>query len=401
VRHGLDLSSLVGQRLVGVYRDDGGLSRHREDQQSDRWSPVHTVALMHEGLRRCAHDARLREQMAGPAIDIEEFDEEGAGAPPPSDRGKKRKPEPSSLTLLYPRGFWRGAAMPGVLWLLLLFVVPFYAIVSMAGGSLDPITGTAVPQWNPANWDRASFHYVFQQLFSTGGIYQIVFLRTLRYVFFAVVLCVLVGYPVAYHVSRLHGRMRGIMLALLVLPFWISYLMRMLAWVGILNEEGMLKRILQAVGLMSTPYPWLEGKSITVILGLVYGYVPFFILPLYASLDRIQNSMLEAAWDLGASSWGTFRRVTLPLSKQGILAGVAIIMLPMFGDFYTAYLLSNGRPETAMIGNEVQRLLLESTFGYAQARGAALVTVLAVFVSILTFYYIVSTAKATREAATR
>jgi ABC-type spermidine/putrescine transport system permease subunit I len=312
---------------------------------------------------------------------------------------RRRKPAESSLTTLYPRGFWRFASMPGVLWLILLFVVPFFVIVSMAGGSLDPNTGQAVPQWNPASWDRASFRYVFEQLFASDGVYRIVFLRTLRFVFTAVVLCVIIGYPVAYHVSRMQGRRRGVLLALLVLPFWISYLMRMLAWVGLLNEQGLVNRVLEGVGILSQPYPWLEGKSITVIFGLVYGYVPFFILPLYAALDRINTSMLEAAWDLGASSAGTFWRVTLPLSKQGVLAGVAIIMLPMFGDFYTAYLLSNGRPETAMIGNSIQSLLQETTFGYAQARGAALVTVLAVFVSLLTLYYIVSTAKSTREAA--
>jgi spermidine/putrescine transport system permease protein len=305
----------------------------------------------------------------------------------------------NSLTLLYPRGFWKWAASPGVLWLIALFVVPFYALVSMAGGSIDPATGNAVPQWNPAYWDRASFRYVFEQLVSPDGVYRVVFLRTLRYVFSAVVLCLVVGYPVAYYVSRLRGRLRGMVLALLVLPFWISYLMRMLAWVGLLNEEGLVNRVLTGIGLLQDPYPWLEGKSITVILGLVYGYVPFLILPLFAALDRLQSSYLEAAWDLGAGSFSTFARVTLPLSKNGILAGIAIIMLPMFGDFYTAYLLSSGRSSTAMIGNSIQSLLQETTFGYAQARGAALVTVLAVFVSLLTLYYIVSTARSTREAA--
>ena len=301
--------------------------------------------------------------------------------------------------MLYPRGFWKWSSLPGVLWLVLLFVVPFYAIVSMAGGSLDPATGLAVPRWNPAYWDRASFRYVTEQVLASDGVYHGVMIRTLRYVFSAVVLCVFVGYPVAYHVARLQGRLRGVVLALLVLPFWISYLMRMLAWVGLLNEEGLVNRVLMGLGILQDPYPWLEGKSITVILGLVYGYVPFLILPLYASLDRISSSYLEAAWDLGASSFGTFVRITLPLSKQGILAGVAIIMLPMFGDFYTAYLLSSGRPETSMIGNAIQSLLLETTFGYAQSRGAALVTLLAIFVSILTLYYIVSTARSTREAA--
>jgi ABC-type spermidine/putrescine transport system permease subunit I len=283
-------------------------------------------------------------------------------------------------------------------WLIALFGVPFYAIVSMAGGSLDPLTGTALPQWDPTYWDRASFRYVIEQLTASDGVYNIVFLRTLRYVAFAVVLCVIVGYPVAYHVSRLRGKLRGVVLALLVLPFWISYLMRMLAWVGLLNETGLVNRVLMGLGILDNPYPWLEGKSITVILGLVYGYLPFFILPLYAALDRLQTTYLEAAWDLGASSFWTFVKITLPLSKQGILAGVAIIMLPMFGDFYTAYLLSNGRPETAMIGNAIQSLLFETTFGYAQARGAALVTMLALLVSVLTLYYIFSTAKSTREA---
>lgn len=315
-------------------------------------------------------------------------------------RGRRRRArqEGNSLTLLYPRGFWRVASTPGVLWILLLFVVPFFTLISMAGGALGP-TGNAVPEWNPAAWDRASFRYVFEQLFTSGGVYQTVFLRTLGYVFASVTLCVVIGYPVAYHVSRLTGKRRGVMLALLVLPFWISYLMRMLAWVGLLNEAGLVNRFLQSIGLLDAPYPFLEGKPMTVIFGLAYGYVPFFILPLFAALDRLQSSMLEAAWDLGASSFGTFRRVTLPLSKQGILAGIAIIMLPMFGDFFTAYLLSNGRPETAMIGNAIQSLLQDSTFGYAQARGAALVTVLAVFVSMLTLYYIVSTARSTREAA--
>jgi spermidine/putrescine transport system permease protein len=313
-------------------------------------------------------------------------------------RRRRVRSEGNSLTHLYPRGFWTWSSLPGVLWLVLLFVVPFYAIVSMAGGSLDPATGQAVPQWDPTYWDRASFRYVFEQMIASDGVYHVVFLRTLRYVAIAVVLCVLVGYPVAYHAARLQGRRRGVVIALLVLPFWISYLMRMLAWVGLLNDEGLVNRVLQAIGILDAPYPWLEGKSVTVILGLVYGYVPFLILPLFAALDRISASYLEAAWDLGASSFWTFVRITLPLSKQGLLAGVAIIMLPMFGDFYTAYLLSNGRPETAMIGNAIQSLLLETTFGYAQARGAALVTVLAVLVSVLTLYYIVSTARTTREA---
>ena len=313
-------------------------------------------------------------------------------------RKARATPEGNSLTQLYPRGFWRLASVPGVVWILLLFVVPFFALVSMAGGGIGP-TGTAVPEWNPAYWDRASFRYVIENLVSSSGVYQAVFLRTIVFVVAAVILIVLIGYPVAYHVARLHGRRRAVMLALLVLPFWISYLMRMLAWVGLLNQDGLVNRVLTGLGILHDPYPFLQGKPITVILGLAYGYTPFFILPLFAALDRLQTSYLEAAWDMGAGSFDTFRRVTLPLSKPGVLAGIAIVMLPMFGDFYTAYLLSSGRPETAMIGNAISDLLLNSSFAYAQARGAALVTFLALFVSVLTLYYIVSTARTTRAAA--
>lgn len=300
--------------------------------------------------------------------------------------------------MLYPRGFWQGLAGPGVIWLVVLFVVPFYAILATAFGRIDPIFYNAQPEWSPLRWDRGAFSYVFGQMTSSGGIYRIVFLRTLWYVFVAVALCLVVGYPVAYHLSRLRGRLRGLMLALVVLPFWISYLMRMLAWVGLLQNNGLVDRVLVDLGLANGPGHWLEGRPITVILGLAYGYVPFFILPLYAALERIDDRLLEAAWDLGASSMRTFARVTLPLSKQGILAGTAIILLPMFGDFYTAELLSGARPQTSMIGNQIVLLLQGSTLGSAQARGAALVTVLAALVSVLTLYYLISTAKATREA---
>jgi spermidine/putrescine transport system permease protein len=308
---------------------------------------------------------------------------------------QKTSGEGGSLAQLYPRGFWQGASAPGVVWLILLFVVPVYAIVSTAGGSLDPATGLAVPTWNPAEWDRVSWRYVLDNAFANDGVYRALFVRTFVYVLSAVTLSLVIGYPVAYHVSRLRGRRRGLMLALLIVPFWISYLMRMLAWVGLLEDDGIVNRILGFVGI--DPYPWLGGSGITVVFGLAYGYVPFLILPLFAALDRIPDSTLEAAWDLGASAFGTFRRVILPMSKNGVLAGVAIVMLPMFGDFYTAYLLSKGRPETAMIGNAIQDLLQNSTFAYAQARGAALVTLLAAVVSILTLYYIFATAKATRE----
>jgi len=314
------------------------------------------------------------------------------------ERRRRRKADAaSSVAFLYPRGFWQTLAAPGVLWLIVLFVVPFYAILSTAGGRLDPIFQTATPEWNPLRWHPDSFSYVFENLIEPDGPFRVVFVRTFIYIVAAVSLCLVIGYPVAYYLSRIGGRLKAVMIALVVLPFWISYLMRMLAWVGLLQDDGYVNRFLTATGLVHDPVQWLEGMPFTVVMGLAYGYVPFLILPLFASLDRIDRSLLEAAWDLGAGSLRAFVRVTLPLSKQGILAGTVIIMLPMFGDYFTADLLS-GRVTTSMIGSQIYFYLQGSTLGAAQAQGAALVTIVAGLVSILTVYYLVTTARASREA---
>lgn len=294
---------------------------------------------------------------------------------------------------LYPRGFWPAISLPGVLWLLALFVVPFYAIVATAGGRLDPIFGTTVPEWNPLYWRPDALGFVLDSLTSPGGIFREVFARTLAYVLLAVGLCLLLGYPVAYYMSRLRGRARSVFLLLMVLPFWVPYLMRIFAWVNLLQDDGLVNRILRATGFLD-PQAWLDGRPSTVIFGLVYGWVPFLILPLFAALERIDASLIESALDLGASPARTFWRVTLPLSRQGILAGTAIIMLPMFGDFYTAQLL--GTQKNAMVGTLINFYLTQATVGAAQARGAALVIVLALLVSTLTVYYLVSTARAAR-----
>jgi ABC-type spermidine/putrescine transport system permease subunit I len=279
---------------------------------------------------------------------------------------------------------WPSLAAPGVAWLILLFVVPFYAICAVAFGRLDPVFVTPIPVWNPAEWDAITFTTVLTEI-AGGGPLQTVTLRTFSYVFASVVTCLLIGYPVAYYLSRHGGRHRGLLLVLLVAPFWISYLMRMLAWVNLLQEDGYVNRGLMVFQIIDQPRLWLAGSSTTVVLGLVYGYIPFLILPLYAALDRIDQSLLEAARDLGASPWRTFLGVALPLSKQGILAGSVVIMLPMFGDYYTPDLLS-GSPRTSMIGNQIDFFIHGTQTG--GAKGASLVLVVSLLVSILMLYYL-------------
>jgi ABC-type spermidine/putrescine transport system permease subunit I len=290
------------------------------------------------------------------------------------------------------RWLWPSLAAPGVLWLVALFLVPLYAVLAVAMGTPDPIFGGALPAWNPLTWDPGEFERIFGELFT--GQLGVVFLRTLVYVATATFLSLLIGYPVAYYVARHAGRYRVLLLLLVIAPFWINYLMRMLAWVNLLSTDGYVNQALMFVGILDEPREWLVGKHETVILGLVYGYVPFLILPLFAALDRIDPRVIEAARDLGASSAQAFWRVTLPLSSQGILAGCVIVMLPMFGDYYTATLLS-GSPKTNMVAKLIEQDINTSA---GSGRGAALTVVLMAFVGILMTYYLYSVARASREA---
>ena len=290
------------------------------------------------------------------------------------------------------RWLWPAFAGPGVLWLVLLFLTPLYALLSIAMGRLDPVFGDTIPVWNPIEWDPTALTDVVGELFS--GQLNTILLRTFAYVGVASLLCLLIGYPVAYYLARHSGRHRTLLLVLVVAPFWINYLMRMLAWTNLLSTDGYVNDILVFLQVLDEPREWLAGRHETVILGLVYGYIPFLILPLFAALDRIDQNVIEAARDLGASARRAFLRVTLPLSKQGILAGVVIVMLPMFGDFYTPDLLS-GSPKTRMIGNEINTAM---THGGREATGAALTVVLMCLVAVLMVYYLYSVAKATREA---
>jgi len=296
---------------------------------------------------------------------------------------------------MYPRGLWPLFALPGIVWLLLLFLVPFYAVIAVAFGTVDPIFQNPVPVWNPLDWN---YDYVLETLvgFLPGNDYWRVFVRTTEYVAASLALCLLIGYPVAYYISRHAGRTKSLLVALLVLPFWVSYLMRMLAWVNLLAPGGYVNDILTWTHLVTTPPDWLNGNPYSVVLGLVYGYIPYLIMPLLASLDRIDKSLLEAARDLGASPFRAFVHVTLPLSKTGILGASVIITLPMFGDYYTPNIVS-GSPQTSMLGNQIDIFFHG---GPQPAIGAALTMVLSTFLGVLMVYYMYTVAKASREART-
>jgi spermidine/putrescine transport system permease protein len=191
---------------------------------------------------------------------------------------------------------------------------------------------------------------------------------------------------VAYYVSRLAGSRKGLLIALLIAPFWISYMMRMLAWVNLLQNDGLVNRLLNFGGLFDVQVDWLTGQPVVVILGLVYGYVPYMILPLYAGLDRLSQPMLEASRDLGASRVSSVLRVTLPLCRPTVLAAVLLTCLPMLGDYFTNDLLS-ASPKTAMVGN----LINGSVQAPGQTGQAGAFVMLVLIATILPMVYYVRT----------
>lgn len=285
-------------------------------------------------------------------------------------------------------GFWAGFAIPGTVWLIALFVIPFYAVACIAFGTIDPIFRDAVPQWNPLAWNFAQAQEVFTSL--TTGPLRGVAVRTVLYVVCALSLCFVFGFPIAYFLARHAGKRKLLLLVLIIVPFWVNYLMRMLAWVNLLSVDGLFTRFMRNFGVN---YNWLDGSPITVILGLVYGYIPFLILPLYATLERLDWRLVDAARDLGANSRQAFRMVTLPLSKAGMVAAGILIALPMFGDYYTNDLLSRS-PSTEMIGNQIDFFLNAST---EPQKGALLVLALSMFLLLFMSFYLRSTRQQSRQ----
>ncbi|MFL6179511.1 MAG: ABC transporter permease [Actinomycetes bacterium] len=288
------------------------------------------------------------------------------------------------------RLLWPVLAIPGTFWLILLFVVPFYGIMAVAFSSQLDILGQPVPAWNPLEWSFTVMSDVFHQ--SLDGTYQSAWIHTFTYTAMAMAICILIGYPVAYYVARLAGRNRGLLLALILAPWWINYLTRMLAWVGLLGDQGYVNEFLGWFGV--APVDWLAGNWYVVVIAIAYGYIPFFIVPLYAYLDRIDQRLIEASRDLGANSFRTFFRVTLPLSRIGLITSIVITALPMFGDYYTNTLVSNS-PATVMVGNSIEKSLQS---GFSRAQGASLVLLLSAVLLVFMAYYLMLTVRASKEA---
>jgi putrescine transport system permease protein len=279
-------------------------------------------------------------------------------------------------------GIWERRVLIGLpfLWLAVFFLLP---LTLVAGISLAE-SADSIPPFRPllsrtaAGWEGHLTLANYREL--AEGCLR-VYANSLGNAALATLLCLLVGYPVAFAIARAPGVWRHLLLFLVILPFWTSFLIRVYAWIALLEPSGLINRLLLAAGLVEAPVPLLYN-GFSVELGLVYSYLPFMILPLYGSLSRLDEALLEAAADLGAPPWRVFLGVILPLTLPGVAAGMLLVFIPAVGEFVIPDLL--GGPDTLMIG----KLLWQEFFDNADWPAASAVAV--ALVAVLTLPLLVA-----------
>ena len=273
---------------------------------------------------------------------------------------------------------WRRVAVAApYLWLLVFFLTPFAIVlkISLADPIIaqPPFTAAFDEQGNLAT-SADSFRFLF-----TDKLYAITYLRSVLMAAAATVLCLAIGFPMAYGIARSSAAARNLLLLLIVLPFWISFLLRVYAWMGLMNNYGVINNVLMWFGAIDRPIQFMY-TDFAVLVGLAYSYLPFMILPLYASLERMDMSLVEAAQDLGASRTRAFWDVTWPLARPGVIAGCLLVFIPAMGEYVIPYLL--GGPEALLIG----RVLFDEFFvnrDWPLASAVAIVLLLLLVVPIV------------------
>lgn len=271
---------------------------------------------------------------------------------------------------------WRLLLLPGGLWLLVLFIAPFGMVIAISLATTD-FLGRPVFGFYPENYTQA-----FDPLFIP------VLLRSVGFSVATTLLCLVIGYPVAYMIARYAGRFKNLLVVLIILPWFADYLVRIYAWFVLLGDEGVVNGALRFLGFHGNPPVIFLNTPTAVIGGLVYDYLPFMILPIYAALERMDPSLIEAGKDLYGTPLQTFLNVTWPATIQGVIAGSVLVGLPAVGDFATVQIL--GGPNTYMIGNLIQD---QFTAGGFWPLGAALTIVLMAILSVLIVIYMRSAAR--------
>lgn len=249
---------------------------------------------------------------------------------------------------------WRhiAVAVP-YLWLLVFFLAPFAIILKIS--LADPVI--AQPPFTPTFDEGGNFSGTADnfRFLLTDKLYVITYLRSVVMAALATLGCLLLGFPMAYGIARSNPATRSLLLLMVVLPFWISFLLRVYAWMGLLNNYGVINNFLMWLGIVDQPIQMMY-TDFAVFIGLTYSYLPFMILPLYASLERMDMDLIEAAQDLGASRARAFWDVTWPLARPGVIAGCLLVFIPAIGEYVIPYLL--GGPESLLIG----RVLFDEFF---------------------------------------
>ncbi|MAY86122.1 MAG: putrescine/spermidine ABC transporter permease [Pseudooceanicola sp.] len=269
-------------------------------------------------------------------------------------------------------------------WLLALFLVPFIIVVKISLSDVALARPPYLPQFDWAEGIGAFLSELDFENFvflTTDSLYWKAYLSSLTIALVSTLITLCIGYPIAYGMARAPEEWRPTLMMLIILPFWTSFLIRVYAWMGILSSEGFLNQFLLWIGVIDQPLTILNTNS-AVYIGIVYTYLPFMVLPIYAALDRLDGSLIEAAEDLGCSRLSAFWLVTIPLSRNGIIAGCFLVFIPALGEFVIPSLL--GGSDTLMIG----KVLWEEFFSnrdWPVASAVAVVLLLILVVPIVLF----------------
>ena len=273
------------------------------------------------------------------------------------------------------------------LWLIALFLIPFVIVLKIALSDVALARPPYLPQlditggWQAITSFFAQLDFENFVFLTTDDLYWKAYLSSLQIALFSTILTLIVGYPIAYAMARSSPEWRPTLLMLVILPFWTSFLIRVYAWMGILSNEGLLNQFLIWIGVINEPLTILNTNT-AVYIGIVYTYLPFMILPIYSALERLDDSLLEAAVDLGCSRLSAFWLVTVPLSKNGIIAGCFLVFIPVIGEFVIPSLL--GGSGTLMIG----KVLWEEFFSnrdWPVASAVAVILLLILVIPIILF----------------
>ena len=262
--------------------------------------------------------------------------------------GQPRSDVARWLQRVIPKGKSLVTSVP-YLWLLFFFLIPFVIVLKISFSD----TQIAMPPYQPLfSWAadqvlQVKLHLSNFAFLVQDDLYWMAYLTSLKVAAISTLLCLLIGYPMAYAIARSRESTRNILLLLVILPFWTSFLLRVYAWIGLLKNNGFINNTLMALGLIDQPIQMMQ-TAFAVYLGIVYSYLPFMILPLYTTLVKLDLTLLEAAADLGSRPWEAFLKITLPLSVPGIIAGCMLVFIPAIGEFVIPSLL--GDPGMLMIG---------------------------------------------------